>query len=211
MPATAQMKHNVPPELLELIGGEENLVPIEDLKPHPENARRGDVDFVRESLREHGQYRLAVVQRSTGFVCVGNHMLQAAALEEWTHLAAVYRDLDDHQARRLRLADNRAHDKGGYDQDALLAELENLRAEASERAKDADPQEIAAKVLADVGFDQMAFDGLVQAVRGRDTGAPAEPPSEFRTVDDDLETDYACPHCGYEWSGLSKPTPEAAE
>lgn len=36
----------------------------------------------------------------------------------------------------------------------------------------------------------------------------------FESVDEDIETDYRCPHCGYEWSGQPKPTGadvEAAE
>lgn len=31
-----------------------------------------------------------------------------------------------------------------------------------------------------------------------------EAPEDFGDVDADLETDYRCPHCGYEWSGEPK-------
>lgn len=36
--------------------------------------------------------------------------------------------------------------------------------------------------------------------------SPSEPeaPDDFDDVDDDLETDYQCPSCGYEWSGKPK-------
>ena len=27
------------------------------------------------------------------------------------------------------------------------------------------------------------------------------PPDEFREYDEDIETQYQCPKCGYEWSG----------
>lgn len=197
--------HNVVEDLLPL------LVPIEELQEHPENARQGDVELVRESLREHGQYRPAVVQARTGYVCVGNHMLRAAQLEGWTHLAAIRRDLDDHQARRLRLVDNRSHDRGRYDEEKLLAELQALQTEAAaDGAGDEDEAAIvAAEALAAVGFDQLAFEDLIGQVAGQRRGDPAHPPAHFPDPEDGMTTAYACPSCGYEWSGLPKPNEEA--
>lgn len=204
-------KHNAVPELEPL------LVEIDSVQVHPDNARLGDVDFVRASLIEHGQYRPAVVQKSTGYVCVGNHMLQAAIAEGWTHIAAVFKDYDDAQARRLRLADNRAHDRGKYDDAKLLAELEAAQKEALEEAAggaELDPDEVNAlqqDALAAVGFDQMAFDGLTVAVQGKPRGRQAESPGEFGNPEEGMTTDYACPSCGYEWSGLAKPNAPAGE
>lgn len=97
-------------------------VAVADLLPYPGNARRHDLDTIRRSLREHGQWRPAVVQRSTSYVLIGNGMLAAAKLEGWTELAAHYRDVDDATARRLVLLDNRSGELGGYD-NAALAEL----------------------------------------------------------------------------------------
>lgn len=190
------------------------LVPLDEIAEHPDNARVGDVDFVARSLEEHGQYRPAVVQKSTGQVCVGNHMLKAARSLGWTHLAAVRQDLTDAQARRLRLADNRAHDRGRYDEDKLLAELQALQAEALDGQQDLDADEIGvlqADALEAVGFDQLAFDGLAEAVRGRPRGAGAEPPDQFGDPEAGMTTDYECPSCGYEWSGLAKPNRPAGE
>lgn len=200
--------HNVVEDLLPL------LVPIEQLSEHPENARQGDVEIVRESLREHGQYRPAVVQESTGHVCVGNHMLRAAQLEGWTHLAAIRRPLTDHQARRLRLVDNRSHDRGHYDAEKLLAELQALQDEAAIEAEATDPQDaqaVAAGALAAVGFDQLAFDGLLEQVSGQPRGDGATSPQAFPDPEAGMTTDYGCPNCGYEWSGLPKPNQPAPE
>lgn len=101
-------------------------VPIADLIPHPENPRVGDVDRIRESLRAHGQYKPVVVQTSTGYVLAGNHTRKAAIAEGWTELDAVFRDVDDEEARRILLADNRTSDLGGYDSGALLDLLGQL-------------------------------------------------------------------------------------
>lgn len=198
--------HNVIPELVRF------LVPIDDLEPHPDNSRVGDVEFQRASLRKRGQYRLAIVQQSTGFLCVGNHMWKAAKAEGWTHLAAVIRDLTDDEARDLRVADNRGSDLATYDEEKLLGELNELvaAAEAREDGPDKDPGGAALSALAAVGFDQLALDGLSRAVHGRPTGAPAEAPDEFGDPEAGMTTDYACPNCAYEWSGQPKPGAEAA-
>ena len=96
--------------------------PVDSLVEHPRNARRGDVEVIKESLTAHGQYAPLVVQRSTRHVLKGNHTLQALRALNWTDAAVVYVDVDDDQALRILLVDNRSSDLGGYDFDAL-AEL----------------------------------------------------------------------------------------
>lgn len=102
----------------------EFAVPLAELRPYPGNAKQHDLGVIRGSLRKRGQYRMAVVQRSTGYVCVGNGMLEAARAEGWDSLAVHYRDLTDDEARELVLVDNRSTELGGYDVDALVALLQ---------------------------------------------------------------------------------------
>jgi DNA modification methylase len=109
-----------------------------DLKPHPENPRRGDVGLIADSLRLHGQFKPVIVQASTGYLIAGNHTRLAALrlLEEdradgltnsrWEHLYTVVRDLTDDEARAILLDDNRTSDVGGYDSQALLDVLGQL-------------------------------------------------------------------------------------
>lgn len=101
-------------------------VPIDSLIPYPGNAKRHDLDVIRQSLREHGQYRPAVVHASSGYVLVGNGMLAAAKLEGMTELARVVKDCDDAEARRLVLLDNRSQELGGYDVQELVDLLSSL-------------------------------------------------------------------------------------
>lgn len=98
------------------------LVAIRDLIPHPDNARRGDVAAIADSLAAHGQYRPVVVSRRTGHVLAGNHTVKAAKRLRWRKVAAVYVDVDEAGERRILLADNRTADLGSYD-DSALADL----------------------------------------------------------------------------------------
>lgn len=97
-------------------------VDIDEIQNHPRNVRQGDVGAISESLRDNGQYRPIVVQRSTGFVLAGNHTLKAARALGWKKIAVTYVDCDDQRALRILLADNRTNDLATYD-DSGLAEL----------------------------------------------------------------------------------------
>jgi len=114
--------------------------PIKSLNLHPHNARQGDVGAICQSLKAHGQYRPLVVQRSTGNVLAGNHTLQAAQALGWTEVDVTYIDVDDDQALRILLVDNRANDLATYDNSVLTDLLEAL-------------------VRSDFGLEGTGFDG----------------------------------------------------
>lgn len=63
-----------------------------------------------------------MVQQSTGFILAGNHTYKAAVALKWKEVAATFVDVDDEQALRILLVDNRANDLAMYD-DAALAEV----------------------------------------------------------------------------------------
>lgn len=103
-------------------------VPIRDLTRFPGNARRGDVEAIRASIRRHGQYR-ALVVRDTGdqfVILAGNHTRDAIAAEgHETARCEILRCTDD-EARRINLADNRLAEMGSYDDDELVELLSYL-------------------------------------------------------------------------------------
>jgi ParB-like chromosome segregation protein Spo0J len=106
-------------------------LPVGELHPHPENARRGDVQRIRESLRVLGQYRPIVVNLGelTGRpfeILAGHHFVQAASAEGWTEVDATLVQVDDELARKIMVADNRTSDLATYDERLLLELLENL-------------------------------------------------------------------------------------
>ena len=97
-------------------------VPLSELHPYPANPRRGNVELIRQSVRAHGQYRALVVNRRSMEVLAGNHLLQAMEAEGFAEALVHLVDVDDQEAARIVLVDNRASDLGIYD-DSLLAEL----------------------------------------------------------------------------------------
>lgn len=102
------------------------MVSLDRLRPHPANPRRGDVNAVRASMEAHGFYGAVVVQRATGHILAGNHRYYAAVEAGMDAIPAFFLDVDDEQAMRILLADNRTSDLGTYDFDALAQLLDHL-------------------------------------------------------------------------------------
>ena len=100
-------------------------VPLEQLRHYSRNPRRGRVDVIAESLARNGQYRPVVANRRTGEVLAGNHTLAAAQHLGWTELAVTWVDVDEEQAARIVLVDNKASDLAQND-DATVIELLQL-------------------------------------------------------------------------------------
>jgi len=103
---------------------------VEQLRPHYENPRNGDIDAIAESILKNGLYRPVYAQRSTGMILAGNHTYAAAMSLGATQLPVVWLDVDDSQAKRILLADNKIADLGGYDQALLLNLLQQVSEEA---------------------------------------------------------------------------------
>lgn len=152
------------------------IVSVEDLTPFPGNARRGDLAVLRESLRVHGQYRDIVVQESTGYILAGNHTYLAAVAEGIPEVGATFIDVDDEQARKIVLVDNRSNDVAGYDI-PTLADLINSVGD-----------------LEGTGFDDKALEEVMAALGAAGFGAHVdiddapEVPAEPTTVLGDVYT-----------------------
>jgi len=101
-------------------------VAIDSIAAHPANPRRGDVAAIAESLTANGQFAPIVVQASTRYVLAGNHTMLAARSLAWSHIDAVFIDVDDQAAYRIMLAANRTQELGSYDTDALVELLSYL-------------------------------------------------------------------------------------
>lgn len=120
-------------------GLEELLVPVDTLTRWPGNAKRHDLDEIRQSIERYGFTDPVVVQRSTMKIMAGNgrHQVVEELGEEF--IPAVLHDLTDAQALYFVLKHNRTQEKGGgYDDDALAA----LIREAKDQAGDDDLAEL---------------------------------------------------------------------
>jgi len=100
-------------------------VPIIALKPFSGNARMGDIGAISESLAAFGQYR-PVVARRDGTVLVGNHTIQAAKALKWETVSVVWLDVDDVEAIRIAIMDNRTTDLATYDAEMLKTLLSEV-------------------------------------------------------------------------------------
>lgn len=159
-------------------------VPLSAIEPHPNNVRQGDIGAIATSLETHGQYRPIVVQESSNRILAGNHTYKAAAALGWDKIAVVYVDVDDDQAQRIMLVDNRTNDLAGYDEPALVELLEQLSTTPTG--------------LDGSGFTEDDLDDLIRSVNG-----PAVSPDErytpewvFEAMGVEFDIDLAAPPGG---------------
>ncbi len=149
------------------------VVATDNLTPHPDNPRQGDIGAIATSIQHNGWYGTVVAQKSTGHVLAGNHRLQAARQLGMTEVPVYWIDVDDTTARRILLADNRTNDLATYDDDILATLLADLASTDD---------------LLGTGYDGDDLDDLL-----------ADPP-DFPSIDEDtIDTQHECPKCGYEW------------
>jgi hypothetical protein len=128
----------------------EEAVPLERLTPSPENVNEGDVGAIAESIQTNGFYGSVIAQRSSGTIIAGEHRWRAAQATGGETVPVIWLDVDDEQARRIRLVDNRTT-RLGRDDPAALADL--LRELSSTSAG-----------LAGTGFDGDDLDDLCRAL-----------------------------------------------
>jgi ParB-like chromosome segregation protein Spo0J len=159
------------------------LIDINLLTPHPRNVRQGDIGAICESLKAHGQYRAIVFQKSSNQIIAGNHTWKAAKSLGWDQIAATEFDCDDETALRILLADNKASDLATYDND----QLEDLLRELA----------LTEKALEGTLFDGNNLDEIIN-----DNEIPLM--DEFPEYNENIDTQYHCPKCRYEWSGKAK-------
>jgi len=142
-------------------------VPLRGLKPHPANARRGNVDLIKESLGTHGQYSPIVITQDD-VILAGHHVVKAARALRWSKIDAVRVHVTDEQALGILLADNRTTDLATYDHPALLSVLQGL------------PD------LTGTGFGQADIDALNALIYSgeppEEPGGPFEPEPKGTTV-----------------------------
>ena len=149
-------------------------VPIDTLLEHPDNPRRGDEAAIDESMAAHGFYGAVIVQTSTSRIIAGNHRTRVARRRGETTVPVLWLDVDDDQARRLLLVDNRTSDDATYNN----TELTRLLAELAERGD-----------LGGTGYDDADLARLLKrwgTPRDPDDVPPTPPPSAVITKTGDL-------------------------
>lgn len=104
---------------------------IDEVKPHPANSRRGDLEAIEGSMAANGIFGAVYAQvrrdGTKGPVIAGNHRVRAAKNAGATHIPVIRIVCTDIEAERMARADNRTHDLGeGDDPELLLASLQRI-------------------------------------------------------------------------------------
>jgi ParB-like nuclease family protein len=102
------------------------LLPVADLKPHPDNPNVGDPKAIGESIDALGFYGAVLVQESTGRIMAGEHRWRAAQLRGLAELPALVIDCDDETAEKIMVGDNQYARLGTWDMSKLAEVLTRI-------------------------------------------------------------------------------------
>ena len=159
-------------------------LPLSELRPHPRNPRNHpspgspEWEALKASLA-HDYFDPIVWNKRNGLLVSGHLRAKVLEAEGVTTVDAVVVDYDEPTHLARLIAANRQI--GEFDDLALAG----LLAECEEPG------------LAGMTDEQVA--ALVE-----EADRDSEPPEDFQSVDEHLETECQCPRCGYRWSGKPK-------
>lgn len=113
----------MPPQIV----SEVEIVPVGAIECHPRNPNQGEVEGIAGSMDESGLFwGVLLVQRSTGYVLIGNHRLKAARLTGMTEVPIQWVDCDDDRAMEILICDNQWAKRARWNDRLLLSELDRL-------------------------------------------------------------------------------------
>jgi len=153
------------------------IVSIDSVRPHPRNPRASDTGIIRESIDVNGWYGALVVQESTGFILAGSHRHKAALQQGATTIPVIRVSVNDDEALRIMLADNRTSDLADYDEELLTQLLAELSMESLG--------------LQGTGFDENSLDNMLDDLSGVEAGEAA--PDQTDELVDKFEIVVSCP------------------
>lgn len=157
----------------------EETVDISTLKPHPANAREGDVGAIHTSLEAIGFYGAILAQKSTRRILAGHHRLLAAREAGIESLPTIWLDVDDATALAVLVGDNRTAELATWNDPMLLATLQQIQNDG---------------LLAGTGYDGDDLDRLIA-----DANPNFDPLDEPEGSRLDKLAPVTCPSCGHEF------------
>lgn len=103
------------------------LVPIDQVKPHPDNPNHGDDDNLLEMVQTHGFVTACTADANTGHMIAGHTRLRVLQKLGATHIPIIWEDQwDESGAKRYLVGDNAASRKAVMDDAALLELVREL-------------------------------------------------------------------------------------
>ncbi len=149
-------------------------VPIDSIKPHPKNYRGHppeQIDHIRASLRQYGQYRPIVVSRD-GYILAGEGVWTGCKAEGFETVETVPQPFDhtDTRAEKLLVLDNEVSRAAIDDDKALATLLASIQ---------------QTEGLEGTGWDDEGLDKLIGEVAGEEFSHDGEIARELGSVEDE--------------------------
>lgn len=148
---------------------------IDEIERHPDNANESDIDALTESIEVSGFYAPILVQASTGYILAGNHRWEVMKAAGEKTIPTIFLDVDDTEAKRIMVADNKIT-RLGQDDPARLAQLLDAISESDSG-------------LMGTGFDAAELQTLLDSLDER-LDFEAEPVGEPSKAKDELYDVY---------------------
>jgi|APTNR8051073442_1049403.scaffolds.fasta_scaffold08426_3 ParB-like chromosome segregation protein Spo0J len=174
---------------LRFLPGPIEQLPLDRLQHYERNPRThsdSQVAKVAASIVEFG-WTVPVLIDESGQIIAGHGRVLAARSLGLAEVPVIrLAHLTPEQVRAYRIADNKLTELGGWDEEMLAAEFNDLKGDGFD--------------LSLTGFSDRELDALLGPINGDGAAAPAE----FAAYDEGVATEHRCPKCGYEWSGKSR-------
>lgn len=179
--------------MAELVSQVYEVVPVDAVRPHPENPNHGDLDSIGESLDANGFFGACLVQRSTGLILAGTHRWLAAKASGLASVPVIWADVEDEHALRILLADNGTSRNRQIAQDAVARIMKRLGTHKGTGYNAEEQSRFIASIRPTLGYldalnaatdDEIGepIDGATEPAEGPQGGADGqgndEPPSE---------------------------------
>jgi len=171
-------------------------VKLSDIKPHPENPRIHPDSFIDKLVKGIEEYGFTnpVIISEDGTILAGHARYKASHIAELEEIPAIRVPFDKDKADSYLIWDNRIQEESEWDMPQLTDILERLKEHDQEvELTGWDPHE-----LEDMMPNLEYYDDISTEPE------PDDAPEDFDEFDEDLETEYRCPKCHYEWSGKAK-------
>lgn len=167
------------PEVVQTWGAD--LVDIDSVQPHPANFRDHDVGAIAASIARWGVWRAIVVQRSTGYILVGNGEWKALQSLHARKVPVRYVDVDDVNAEAILLADNWIPRRGRDDTAAMLQIMVDVH----------DDEDL----MNAIGIDDDDLNDLTRRLDAEDEPLSVSEPRSRKSREP-----ITCPSCGHRWT-----------
>lgn len=102
------------------------MEPIDSVHPHADNPNNGDIELIAESIVTNGYIAPIVANQNTGDILAGNHRYHALLSLGADIAPIIWVDVDEQQAKKYMLADNKTAQAATIDNTLLLDLLNDL-------------------------------------------------------------------------------------